>query len=176
LVQAYRLGAPVSRLTSRLPAILIAGTAGLAARAVYDRFGRFEVSEASMSPALRPGDYVVTDRAPRSAGRGDIVVFEHPNRSSFFLVKRIVGMPGERPTIESGQALVDGTPLDAPWTTDETGPDGTWELAPDQAFVLGDARWMSAGDSRELGPVSIEQLGMRIVFRYWPLERFGPVD
>ena len=129
-----------------------------------------------MTPALRPGDFVVTDRSPHSTGRGDIVVFEHPNRSSFFLVKRIVGMPGERLTIESGQVLIDGAPLDEPWTTDETGPNGAWKLTSDQAFVLGDARWMSNGDSREIGPVPLEKLRMRIVFRYWPLKGFGPVE
>ena len=52
----------MSPKTSRLPAVLIAGAAGLAARVLYDRFGRFEIAEASMTPALRPGDYVVTDQ------------------------------------------------------------------------------------------------------------------
>ena len=128
-----------------------------------------------MTPALRPGDFVVTDRSPHSTGRGDIVVFEHPNRSSFFLVKRIVGMPGEQLIIESGQVLIDGAPLDEPWTTDETGPDGAWELTPDQAFVLGDARWMSTGDSREIGPVPVELLTMHVFFRYWPFARIGVI-
>lgn len=165
----------MSPKTSRLPAVLIAGAAGLAARVLYDRFGRFEIAEASMTPALRPGDYVVTDRSDRPAYRGDIVVFEHPGRSSFYLVKRIVGLPGERIAIESGNVLVDGTPLDEPWTTDETGPDGEWELGADEAFVLGDARRMSSGDSREIGPVPLDRLKMQIVFRYWPFDRIGPV-
>jgi signal peptidase I len=128
-----------------------------------------------MSPALRPGDYVLTDRSPGPPTRGDIVVFEHPDRPSFYLVKRIIGLPGERLSIDFGTILVDAKPLDEPWTTDETGPGGTWELSSDEAFVLGDARWISSGDSREIGPVPLEHLGMRIVFRYWPLERSGPV-
>jgi signal peptidase I len=128
-----------------------------------------------MKPALEPGDYVITDRSPRPVYRGDIVVLEHPGRSSFYLVKRIVGLPGERLTIESGRVLVDGTPLDEPWTTDDTGPAGTWDLGLDEGFVLGDARWTSSGDSREIGPVPVERLRMKIVFRYWPFERFGPV-
>jgi signal peptidase I len=165
----------VSRRTRTLPAILLAGAAGLIARTAYDRLGRFEISEASMTPALRPGDFVMTDRSPRLASRGDIVVFEHPERPSFFLVKRIIGLPGENITIKSGRVLIDGTPLDEPWTTDQTGPEAGWELGTDQAFVLGDARWMSAGDSREIGPVSLQKLSMHIVFRYWPFGRFGPV-
>ena len=128
-----------------------------------------------MSPTLRPGDFVVTDRSHRPVCRGDIVVFEHPDRASFFLVKRIVGLPGECLTIEGGRVLVDGIPLDEPWTTDATGPDGEWDLGSHGAFVLGDARWLSSGDSREIGPVPIERLNMKIVFRYWPFERVGAV-
>ncbi len=129
-----------------------------------------------MAPALRTGDYVITARSDRPPCRGDIVVFEHPGRSDFYLAKRIVGLPGERLTIESGHILVDGKPLDEPWTPDKTGPDGEWQLRPDEAFVLGDARRMSSGDSRQIGPLPIEHLKMRIVFRYWPFERFGPVE
>ena len=165
----------MSRLANRFPTLLVAGAAGLVARAVYDRYGRFEISEASMSPALLPGDYVVTDRSDRPAHRGAIVVFEHPGRSAFYLAKRIVGLPGEVLSIDAGQVRVDGALLDELWTTDQTGPDGEWVIGPEEAFVLGDARWMSSGDSREIGPVPLERLKMQIVFRYWPLERLGPV-
>jgi len=165
----------VSAGKTRLSALVITSVAGLLARALYVRLGRFEISEASMSPSLRPGDLVVTDRSHRPVCRGDIVVFEHPDRASFFLVKRVVGLPGERLTIESGRVLVNGTPLDEPWTTDDTGPDGAWDLRSDEAFVLGDARWLSSGDSREIGPMPIEHLNMKIVFRYSPFERFGRV-
>ncbi len=128
-----------------------------------------------MSPSLRQGDYVLTDRSHRPVQRGDIVVYEHPDRPSFHLVKRIVGLPGERLTIESGRVLVDGIPLSEPWTIDETSPDGNWDLGPGEVFVLGDARSLSSADSREIGPVPLEHLSMRIVMRYWPLDRFGPV-
>jgi signal peptidase I len=126
-----------------------------------------------MSPALLPGDFVVTDRSNRPPVRGDIVVFEHPQRRSFYLVKRIVGLPGEHITIDGGRVLINDTPLEETWTIDETGPDGSWELGSDETFVLGDARWMSSGDSREIGPVPTELLLMRVVFRYWPYERIG---
>ena len=128
-----------------------------------------------MTPTLQPGDYVLVDRSRRPDFRGDIAVFEHPDRRAFFLVKRVIGLPGEHLTIESGRVLIDGTPLSEPWTSDDTGPDGSWVLGLEQAFVLGDARRLSSGDSREIGPLPVEHLGMKIVFRYWPLERIGPV-
>lgn len=165
----------MSAWTTRLPPLLIAGTAGMLIRALSARLGRFEISETSMTPTLQPGDYVLVDRSHRPDYRGDIAVFEHPQRPAFFLVKRVIGLPGEHLTIESGRVLIDGTPLSEPWTSDDTGPDGSWVLGLEQAFVLGDARGSSTGDSREIGPVPVEHLGMKIVFRYWPLERFGPV-
>ena len=128
-----------------------------------------------MSPVLRPGEYVVTVRSHRPVYRGDIVVFEHPLGSSFYLVKRVVGLPAEHLNIAAGRVLVDSTPLDEPWTTDETRPDGAWQLGPDEAFVLGDSRWKSDGDSRHIGPIPLTRLTVRIVFRYWPFDRFGPV-
>jgi signal peptidase I len=163
-------------MIKRLSALLIAGLAGLAGRTAYDRLGRFEITEASMSPALLPGDFIVTDRSNRQPVRGDIVVFEHPHRPSLFLVKRIVGLPGEQLTMAGGRVLINETPLDEPWTVDETGPDGTWDLRMDEAFVLGDARWMSTGDSRDIGPVPLEHLEMRVIFRYWPFRRIGFVS
>ena len=159
--------------TTRLPALLIAAAAGLTARALYARLGRFEIAEASMTPSLLPGDYVLTDRTSRQLRRGDIAVFEHPDRPAFHLVKRIVGLPGEHLTIESGRVLIDGIPLSESWTNDDTGPDGTWELGAGEAFVLGDARSLSAADSRHIGPVPVERLSVKIVFRYWPPGRFG---
>ena len=69
---------------TRQSALVIASAAGLIARALYVRLGRFEISEASMSPSLRPGDFVVTDRSHRPVRRGDIVVFEHPDRAVIF--------------------------------------------------------------------------------------------
>lgn len=56
------------------------------------RLMRFEVSGASMLPALRHGDYVVVDRHAYHAGpphTGDIVVVPDPREADRCLVKRV---------------------------------------------------------------------------------------
>ncbi len=53
------------------------------------RLARFEIAEESMSPALQPGDCVLAVRRPRRLRTGDVVVFEHPERPAFTLVKRV---------------------------------------------------------------------------------------
>jgi|FLYL01.1.fsa_nt_gi phage repressor protein C with HTH and peptisase S24 domain len=98
---------------------------------------RFEVAERSMSPALEPGDYLVAV-AGLPIRPGDLVVFEHPRRPGFLLVKRAA-------RVEDGRVT-----------------------------VLSDRPDLTLADSRTFGPVS--QRGMyRVVFRYWPWRRFGPV-
>lgn len=54
---------------------------------------RFQVAGHSMSPTLRPGQEVVAvdTREPKP---GNLVVFEHPERAGFWLVKRLVDDTG----------------------------------------------------------------------------------
>ena len=49
----------------------------------------------------------------RDVERGDIVVFHH--RDPSYLVKRVVGVPGDRIRIEDGRVLVNEAPLDEPY-------------------------------------------------------------
>ncbi len=67
-----------------------AAVAAAAVAAAAWRLRRYEIAEQSMSPALQPGDYVVAVRQPQRVRPGDVVVFEHPDRPGFTVVKRAV--------------------------------------------------------------------------------------
>ncbi len=155
------------RLTT---ASAIAAAAGIL---VSRDFTRFSVVEESMAPALLPGDYLIAKRVRRPPNRGDVVVFEHPTRAGFHLIKRVVGLPGERVDIAGGQVHVNSRPLAEPWANGPTTGEGSWQLGASEAFVLGDSRADSADDSRTLGPIALEALEWRAVLRYWPLTRAG---
>ncbi len=75
---------------SRAAAALAVALTGLAA----SRLRRYEIAEGSMSPALEPGDYVVAVRRPRRVRPGDVVIFDHPERKGFTLVKRVAAASG----------------------------------------------------------------------------------
>ena len=152
-------------------AFLLALLAALLRR--YGPVRRYEIAEESMSPSLRPGDYVVTVRRG-PLRRGAQVVYEHPSRRAFFLTKRVVGLPGEQVTIREGLVLIDGVPLAEPWAHDYDGPDGEWSVGVDSVFVLGDDRLRSTDDSRYLGPIALAELDF-VVGRYWPRSRV-PVE
>jgi signal peptidase I len=115
---------------------------------------KFEVADHSMEPALRPGD--VIDARPRpELHRGDIVVFPHPRRPQMTMVKRVVGLPGEVVSLDTGEVLIDGAGGRDLWATGLTLPDGEWRLGGDQVFVLSDNRESTRDDSRSFGGVSI---------------------
>lgn len=132
------------------------------------RFGRFEVADHSMAPLLAPGDYLLTRliRNGRVPGRGDIVVFRSGPR---YLVKRVIGLPGETVSVEAGILMIDGAPREDPWWSAATRPDGRWPVPQDSFFVFGDNRSDSAHDSRSTGPITRAKIHSVAVARYWPL-------
>ena len=85
----------------------------------------------SMEHTLLVGDFLLVNKqvyAPggmlsrwllpyRAVKRGDIVVFHHPDPP--YLVKRVVGVPGDRLRIEEGRVTVNGTALDEPYAAFE---------------------------------------------------------
>ena len=120
----------------RWPWAAAAAVAGWAAMA---RPFRVEVAGDSMTPALRPGDWLLaTRRGP--IRRGSVVVLRHPGRA-LDLVKRVRGIPGD---------VVDDRALGA-----------------DEYLVVGDNESAST-DGRSFGPVPREAIEGVVRFRYRP--------
>jgi signal peptidase I len=98
----------------------------------------------SMEHTLLVGDFLLVNKeifAPqdsgslgqwlmphREVGRGDIVVFHHP--SPPYLVKRVVGLPGDRIRIDDGHVFVNGVARDEPYAAFE--PTGSAVQLPDR--------------------------------------------
>lgn len=130
----------------------------------------------SMEPNLHTNERLVIEKlsyrlhAPR---RGDVVVLHDPAGSPELLIKRVIGLPGERITIANGRVFVDGQPIEEPYLAQETQGGGrSWVVPPFTVFVMGDNRSASR-DSRVFGPVPLEQIVGRAVFRYWPPSQVG---
>jgi len=92
----------------------------------------FLIPSESMEHTLLVGDFLLVNKqifAPsgnatvhllpyRQVQRGDIVVFHHPEPHPY-LVKRVVGIPGDRIHIEGGRVNVNGVVLDEPYVAFE---------------------------------------------------------
>ena len=151
------------------------GLAVLAIAGARGRLRRYLIAERSMLPALSPGDWTLARRTNSGTARGTVVVFPHPNGRGMELVKRVVGLPGETVVVANGQVHVDGRVLAEPWADGPTRPDGEWKLGEEEIFVLGDARAISAADSRSFGPVLSATAVWRVAATYWPPGSLGRV-
>lgn len=92
--------------------------------------------------------------------RGDVVVIDRENRD--FLIKRIVGLPGEVVTITYGKVYINGYLLNEPYIQDQNSTLGQkyctrYAIGNDQIFVLGDNR-RSSNDSRYFGVIKLSQV------------------
>ena len=134
---------------------------------------RFAIREASMSPTLADGDWVIARRRTGPLDRGAVVVFPDPAGSGMQLVKRVIGLPGESIGIEGGRVTVDGALLADRWAHGMTRPDGSWEVGDDQVWLLGDNRAHSVSDGRILGPTDLADIEWVVVARYWPRDRMA---
>ena len=152
----------------------------------------FRVEQGSMETTLLPDQYVLVDKlTPRWSPyeRGDIVVFQPPEtfrtEGGAPLIKRVIGLPGDRVDLQDGHVLVNGLQLDEPYlymrsdgepgATKASNGASSWEVPDGRLFVLGDHRAVSA-DSREFGPIAVSQVLGRAILRYWPIDAFGSLD
>jgi signal peptidase I len=92
-------------------------------------FQNMVIPSGSMLKTLLVGDHVVVDRitlapkaswAPfvyyRNVHRGDVVVFYKPGEPNLFLVKRVIGIPGDRIHLRNGVVFLNGKAQSEPQT------------------------------------------------------------
>lgn len=110
--------------------------------------------------------------------RGEIVVFREPPTSPFasarpsLLVKRIIGLPGDRISMVQGRVFINGTELEQSFITAAGGDLGLSSLMPTTVpdghyFVLGDNR-RSSVDSRVFGAIPAHAITGRVAAVIWP--------
>lgn len=162
-------------------------------------FRNFSVYGPSMEPTLQTNDRLIVNRLPLSWAyitgqtyrpeRGEIVVFKNPNHipgaQDEYIVKRVIGFPGERVTVKDGSVSVypDGTHnskqrLDPYAETDapKTAVDGEVdEIVPDgEVFMIGDHHQGNYSlDSRNgLGTIPLKDIVGPVIIRLYPFNNF----
>ena len=118
-----------------------------------------------MEPAIGDGSWVVLVRAGfrlREPQRFDVVRLEEPGFSGHWILKRIVGLPGEEVALKVGKLFVGGELVEDSFAyCPDFTESQTWWLRDDEFVVLGDNRSAST-DSRKFGPVKRSSLRGRI--------------
>jgi signal peptidase I len=162
----------------------------------------FFIPSRSMEPTLDVGDRVVVNRLAYRLGdpaHGQVVVFLRPTGvkasgggpvswvrravaqglggtppGSEDLIKRVVGLPGDRLEGRDGHLIRNNEVVDEPYllpgtVTSDFGP---VQVKPDHLWVMGDNREDSA-DSRVFGQVQRSALVGRAVVTVWPVQHAG---
>lgn len=138
----------------------------------------FNVEGTSMEPRLHNGELILVDKWTylfHPPQRGDVIVFVAPPMPSEDFVKRIIGVPGDKITINNTTVTVDGVTLNETYVAPidqgnpyDTGSPRTWIVTPGNYFVLGDDR-VRSDDSRAWGLVPAKNIIGRAALVYWPL-------
>ena len=125
----------------------------------------FYIPSGSMEPTLQVGDRILVSKLSTEFGSvhiGDILVFKRPPKENCggapvpFLVKRVIGLPGDHLTSKGNTIYVNGDLV----------------VPPGKYFMMGDNHGDSC-DSRYWGPLPANLVVGKAVLRIWPLSRFG---
>lgn len=174
-------GSKPSRLRSGIEWVAVLVGAVLVALLIRTfLFQAFSIPSSSMESTLEIRDRLLVNKLSYQFGdveRGDIVVFFRPDTLTSpydDLIKRVIGLPGDRVEGRDNQVFVNGEPLAEPYLDDTavTRDFGPVDVPDDHVFVMGDNRGNSA-DSRVFGPIEIDRIEGEAFFRYWPLPRIG---
>jgi signal peptidase I len=153
------------------------------------------IPSGSMEPTLQINDRLIIEKVSyyfRKPQRGDIVVF-NPTKTlraqgvKDAYIKRVIGLPGDRVALQQGGVYVNGHRLSEDYVYNKPTSVEFCTPDPESAFlakpvkiptgtilVLGDNRTNSL-DGRCWGLVDKEDLVGRASFRFWPINRIGPL-
>ena len=145
-----------------------------------------DVYGGSMEPGFCHNEYLLVSRQAynqkRVPEKGDVIVFrsslEDEAGQDKVLIKRIIAVPGDTILIKEGNVYVNGNKIDEPYLKDGTtnGEIGLTEIPENGYFCMGDNRLRSL-DSRDksVGIVSGDDIIGKVIFRFFPLGRFGKI-
>jgi signal peptidase I len=141
----------------------------------------------SMEPSYYDREYLLISKAlvyAKGLEQGDVVVFKtHLKMDSGGeknLIKRVVGVPGDKVEILDGKVYVNGAELIETYTDGSLTLDNgvtEWVVGEGEYFVLGDNRDNSK-DSRfeDVGLIKKTKVMGKVVFRILPFSRAGNIN
>jgi signal peptidase I len=140
------------------------------------------VNGTSMQPTLENGDRLLVNKLIflfEKPKVGDVITFEDPSQKGRYLVKRVIGTPGDRIEIKNGAVYRNGQRVKEPYADCpvEDGNFGPLTVKPGTVFVMGDNRHRFASrdsryDSVGLVPYSLIDGKVELILYRPSLEAF----
>ncbi len=141
----------------------------------------FIVKGHSMYPTFNDRNYLIVNELSLQFGnptRGEVIVFKHPNPPHQYLIKRVIGLPGETVSIRHGKVTITNTEnpkgfvLDEPYIREPFDSSITVALNENEYFVMGDNRNQSS-DSRVWGVLPRKNIIGTPLVRLFPFKTFA---
>jgi signal peptidase I len=129
----------------------------------------YEIRGRSMLPTFEEDQRVMILKVLYEIRRGDIIIFSSAGKD---LIKRVIGLPGDRVEVRGGAVYVNGQKLDEPYLRSTTPRPTSEVVPPGKYFVLGDNRPDSL-DSRDFHAIGAPAIRGKVVLRWWPPGKFG---
>ena len=140
--------------------------------------GLQQVVGPSMNPTLKEGDVLIVNKLLYRIGkvqRNDIVVLSQEEK---YMVKRVVGLPGEHIEYKDNYVYVNGEKFKEPFIDADKFPTKDFKLEdlgydkiPEGMYlVLGDNR-VNSKDSRDFGLIKKKQIKGKAWLRIWPANK-----
>ena len=120
----------------------------------------------SMVPTLSNGDYMLLEKFDKDYKRFDIVVLNYNSKS---LIKRVIGLPGEKVEYKNQVLYIDGKKIDENFTKGSVTEDfkldklGYDKIPEDYYLLVGDNRSMSL-DGRTFGLIKKSDIKGKAIF------------
>lgn len=152
------------------------------------------IPTSSMSPVFEPGDLVISLKFkpdPDELPRGGIAMFNVDDirlpgdgmKLHGLYFKRIAALPGDTVDAKDGALLVNGNRIERhgsfavpPGPAGKISPPKLPLIVPeDHVFLLGD-NFSNSLDCRYFGPIAVDRIAYRPVFRIYPPSRFGKIE
>lgn len=127
----------------------------------------------SMDPTLKDKELMILKKYDTSYERFDIVVVDDSVEGSN-LIKRIIGLPGEKIKCKDGKIYINGKKIDDVYGYGKTSDFLEVQLKDDEYFVMGDNRSVSK-DSRMFGAVYYDELKGTTNLIIYPFSKIGKV-
>ena len=142
------------------------------------------VASGSMLPTLEVNDRLLIDKLSyrwSNPERGDIIVFSPTEKLKQqnvrdMLIKRVIGLPGEKVEIKQGRVYVNDRLLREKYIAEKLRYEwGPVSVPANSYLVMGDNRDNSY-DGRYWGFVPRENIMGKAVVRFWSPDRLGKID
>lgn len=151
-------------------------------------FQTARVDGSSMYPTFEHGDLLIVKKYDnfinqKKYSRGDIIIFSPPTKEKKKrYIKRIIGLPGDKVSIEEGKISINDKLLNEPYIedglyTEAIYLDAPYRIPEDELFVVGDNREPGGSiDSRTFGDVPFKNVVGKVCYRVFPLTKIRHFD